>query len=276
VTDDVADGVNERAHEQVREVLPDYVLGALSLDLADEVGQHIAFCLSCQQLFETMVGSLVLLGPLEIPAAAVKERLFARIGDHRSNGVATLSPPAAPPPPASTAPLPEPERALPPRAPVALHPKRPPAWQLALVATLVALLCASGIWNFIQQRQLASQGEIARLLADPQAAHALTDTDLQTGAAGTIYAAPTGNVALVVVSRLPALNPDQRYQLWLFTESGTRESGGLFTVSEEGIGQVVVRAPQAFANYWAVAISAEPAAGSAEPTSALTLGGWIR
>ncbi len=90
MTDDVADGVNERAHEQVREVLPDYVLGALSLDLADEVGQHIAFCLSCQQLFETMVGSLVLLGPLEIPAAAVKERLFARIGDHRSNGVATL------------------------------------------------------------------------------------------------------------------------------------------------------------------------------------------
>jgi len=83
VTDDVADGVNERAHEQVRAVLPDYVLGALSLDLADEVGQHIAFCPSCQQLFETMVGSLALLGPLEIPAAAVKERLFARIGDHQ-------------------------------------------------------------------------------------------------------------------------------------------------------------------------------------------------
>lgn len=273
--------MNERAHEQFAEYLPDYLIGALEPTLSDEVGQHLALCTECQRSVELLLESLALLGPQEVAPAHVKGQLFARLGSRSPNGVMTL--PAPPqtqrvtPTPAPTPvsePLPHP--VAPPPAPISLASRRRWPWRLALVATLAILLGASGIWNVVQQRQLARQDTIARLIENPQAAHALTDTDLDTGATGTIYADPAGNAALVLVSRLPALPPDQQYQLWLFTESGDRVSGGLFTVGADGTGQALIAAPRTFTEYWAVAISAEPTGGSPAPTSALTLGGWIR
>ncbi|MGH2557820.1 MAG: anti-sigma factor [Thermomicrobiales bacterium] len=85
-----------------------------------------------------------------------------------------------------------------------------------------------------------------------------------------------GSAAFLLAHGLPALPSDQRYQIWLFTESGEQISAGSIAGGADGFVQGLIRAPESFAAYWAIGLSAEPYAGNAAPTAPLALGGWLR
>jgi len=151
-----------------------------------------------------------------------------------------------------------------------------PRWAAGLAA---GLLLAGGIGlGVLLQPRLANGDDgatIAALIEDSLAPRPLTDSQLPNPATGVVYAAPERREALLIALGLPGLADGRRYQVWLFTATGERLGGGLFDVDANGTGQILIAAPDAFAAYRAVGVSAEPAAGSAAPTSPLVLGGWI-
>jgi anti-sigma-K factor RskA len=93
-------------------------------------------------------------------------------------------------------------------------------------------------------------------------------------AQGVVYA-PTGSqIGLLCVYDMPALPEDQTYQVWLIKD-GQRESGGLFRVSQDGFGVLMLRPTRPLREYSAVGITVEPAGGSPGPTSPRVLGGSL-
>jgi anti-sigma-K factor RskA len=173
--------------------------------------------------------------------------------------------------------------AMPPPAPVVAE-RRPatpfgkplPRWALAAVSAAVLLVGSFTSWNYEFRAQLAQQMRIYALTSDPAAAHPLVDSDLSAPVSGVLYAEPTSTDAYLIANGLPALPPTQHYQVWLFTDDGKPIKAGSLTVGVEGEARALLETPAPFGDYFAVALSAEPQTGSAEPTAALTLGGVLQ
>ena len=157
---------------------------------------------------------------------------------------------------------------------------RQPAWWQrrapAMLATAaVLLIVALGFWNLRLQQMVDDDATIPRLIAN-SSIHPLTDGQLAPSARGVVFVNEAENRALLRVDGLPRLEDERRYQVWLFDEGGERTSAGLFAADSGGQVEVVIDPPRPITSYAAVAISAEPTTGSAAPTSALVLGGWLR
>jgi hypothetical protein len=71
---------------------------------------------------------------------------------------------------------------------------------------------------------------------------------------------------MLYAKEFPQLQPDQVYQLWL-TDNGERESGGLFTVDQNGTGVLVFPVTRPMDSLDSMGITPEPAGGSPGPTS---------
>jgi anti-sigma-K factor RskA len=81
-----------------------------------------------------------------------------------------------------------------------------------------------------------------------------------------------GEHGTLVVDKLPPLDEHQQYQLWLI-DDGTRTSGGVFSVKEDGYASLWVGAPKALGSYKRFGITIEPEGGSPEPTGIRVLAG---
>ena len=83
---------------------------------------------------------------------------------------------------------------------------------------------------------------------------------------GTVFYAPSCAAVTVDVTGLPALPADRTYQLWALSEQPTTTPRSLGVLPEAAAGQsqTVTQPTQPGEN--AVAITAEPAGGSASPT----------
>ncbi len=262
--------MNDVMHPNIQELLPDHAIGALEPAQAARVARHLEECPACRQALGDLLETVGLLAPVPVLPPRVRVALLERVAAREAVApvvASVVAPGVVAPPEVVPTPLP------------ARPPARPERWRrLAARGALAAaavLLLAFGGWNVALQRQLDQREAVVRLLDNPAAAHALTDGELPD-AQGVFYAVPDGDTALLLASGLPALPPDRRYQLWLFAEDGARESGGLFAVAADGTARVTLRDPAGFARYAAVAVSPEPAIGSAAPTGPLVLGGWIR
>ena len=82
------------------------------------------------------------------------------------------------------------------------------------------------------------------------------------GATGSVVIAPTGRAALVVAS-LPAAPAGKTYEAWVI-RNGAAAPAGLF---EGGARTTVVKLTERVPSGSTVAVTVEPAAGSAQPTS---------
>jgi anti-sigma-K factor RskA len=254
--------LSEPQHSDITELLPDYAIGALEDGDLWRVEAHLETCAQCLATFDQLLELVGVLSPVTAPGASVKLALFARSGLPLAAPVVSV--PAHDPeqaPPTTTS---EP-RTLPQRR---VHPAL-----VTLVAAGFLLLALGGAWSVLQQQELDDQREFVALLTDPDAAHPLTDSEVDTDASATFYSDPERDQGLLVGQDFPALENHQRYQIWLFTQSGERVDGGLFTPDENG---GVVEVIELFSDYWAVGVSVEPVNGSDAPTSPLILGGWIQ
>ena len=247
--------------EGIAELGGAYALGALEPEEVRELEEHLEQCPSCRaQLDADMaVAAALALAPASVePPGRLKVGLMAAA---RGQDPAALRPPWW-------------RRLFPSPTRVALG-----AASLASLAFVVALAWALTLQSALARppapvpvasepiQDLGPDGYVAR--ADMKR---LVGADTTPDARGWIYVDPAAGSALLVAYRLPPLEPDRAYQLWLVRD-GQRVSGGLFRVDAEGYGWLKVRAPQPMAVYTRAGITIEPLGGSPGPTGARVLGG---
>jgi anti-sigma-K factor RskA len=142
-----------------------------------------------------------------------------------------------------------------------------PAW-IWVSSLLILTLAVSNLFLWRQVRLLsASQAQVMRTVN-------LTGTEAAPGATGLLVISLNGQHGTLVVDDLPDLNDQWQYQLWLIDQSGSRTSGGVFSV-REGYGSVWVSSPQPLIHYPVFGVTVEPSGGSAAPTGEKVLGGEL-
>ena len=268
--------MNDTTQNTLMELLPAYALGALDAEETGFVERHLPGYPDCVAELTALRDDLALLAfsaPPVGPPSAAKVALFARLD--REAGAA--APPLAAP-----------------------QPRRLVGWRgsrAALAAVLIAGLLG---WATITQARLNAERQrlvataqqndrlaaqvsqlayIDTLLNDPNAAHPVSGppvAEYGLPAAGYVYIDPTSTIGLMLAYWLPTIAPDQRFQVWLITPDGARDSGGLFTADARGNAHVIINAPAPFAKYTSIGVTIEPAGGSSSPTTPRVSGGKIR
>lgn len=241
------------AENHVEELLPAYVLGSLDKDDVVDVTDHLAICPHCRQElqeYQELVGELALAVPEQTPAPQVKQQLMAQVQQKQdevassdsgeSTVVQTLQ-----------------------RHVAALTRRLAPAWTALSVILVLALSVSTFLlWQQVDELQHTQRG----LTTIP-----LSGTEAAPDATGIVVMSLDGEHGTLVVDRLPQLDEEQQYQLWLIKD-GERTDGGLFSVSDDGYSSLWVSAPDPLRTYTDFGITIEPAGGSPGPTGAKVLG----
>jgi hypothetical protein len=265
--------------DAVRDLAAGFVLGALEPAEMEAVRAHLADCPEPHPELAEMGGVLPYLAelpePLE-PSPALKGRLLAAIEAEVAAGRAPL---------AAAAPVPAPVPALPSAltlpAPISIdleRARRRPFLTRRLVLQAAAVLLvgvlAGGDLLLLGQRD-AAEGR-ARLLRDAIAAAGLpgtqvasiTGTPEQPAASGFVAISPASHAGYLVVEGLAALPSGRVYQAW-YVAGGVPRSAGLMAVSD-GLGLLALAGADPVE---VVALTVEPSAGSAQPTTPIVAAG---
>lgn len=257
-----------RIHDEIAELLPDYILGALPDDEVRRVAEHLDGCAVCRAEYDDALVTSSLLfdaGPVD---PAIREALVTRLSPDIETPVWSVpSDPLAGRRAAEPTP---PGRPL--QRPTPIFGR---ATRLAVVLAAAVMLTVGG-WAVVDRLGDDDGDRVAELTGNPAFAHPLTDTESGSAAEGVIYVDPSDDVAYVTATGLAPLPEGRGYQVWLFTKDGQQVSAGFLAVEADGSTEALVAAPHPFETFWAVGLSAEPLSGSAAPTGPLALGGWIR
>ena len=219
----------ELSHDEIRELLPAYALGAVPDDEEALIRAHIRTCEECMQEadgFAETSSKLALTGGTEsLPAGFADRVMAAAVGDR----------------PAS--------------APAAS--RRRPLWA---VLSGVAVLLIAAIVTF-QVVELQSDRK-----RQEQALLALTNDNALTleGKEGVRAAVvPNGVGSIFAASGLPEAPEGRTYQLWLMS-AGQPVSAGTFEIED---GLAVLEVAQPIEDYEDAAVTIERAGGAKEPTT---------
>ena len=254
--------------DQCEDLLPGYLLGALTPEEAAATAEHLHTCVQCQALqlaYEAVLDRLGEAVGLHTPPPTVRQSLMATVQ-------AELAPTVG-------------------RRRQEPHGRRR-AWTVRwgavwAVATAVLFLGlgwgAWQAWNMVTQMRANEQALGQQLDMQRQALAILTAADSRRvvlsaegrQARGVLLLRETTRDAVLIVLDLPQLQPDRGYQLWLAREGG-RDDGGVFQVDERGFGMLRIHAPNPLATYRAVGITEEPITGSPGPTSPRVIGSPLK
>ena len=229
----------------ITDLLPAYVLDALTdVELA-QVAEHLAICRTCQLEYESLqavADDLPLALAQTRPPDTVKTSLMHAI--HTAQAINQPVTQAA-----SGQRLSDLFRA------------RLPALGLLLIVLLA-------VGNLLLWRRLALVNQQA---LTPMRVVNIASTQNSAGAAGTLIMDPNGNYGTLVVDNLAALDTSHQYQVWL-VRGGQRISGGVFSVNPEGYASLEILAPMPLIQYDSIGVTVEPYGGSPGPTGAKVLG----
>lgn len=150
---------------------------------------------------------------------------------------------------------------------IALHRARAArsVWQLVAAACALVAIAVSG-WGYTQHRNAerassARSSTVQQLLQAPDLR--ASTTALAQGSGTVLYSAREHRVMLIGHG-LPTLSSGKTYQLWMLPSDGKAVSGGTFHTDQSGDAQVPVTGD--LTGVVRMAISVEPAGGSAQPT----------
>jgi anti-sigma-K factor RskA len=268
-------------HEQLRELLPAYALGALDADEQREVSAHVATCEECAAEVAALgrvVEGIGLDAEPVTPPPALKGRVIARIEREREGRVSSISrmpgPQAAPPRPWWSSGV-----AL--AASVALAVGASAyAWALR---SEVAVLRSDVAATADEAAQL--RGELATLRRNwvevTRAMNVLRAPDMlkvdlkgqanAPGANGRAFWSRTAGLTFTA-DNLPALPEGRVYQLW--TIRGSVATGaGTFAPDDRGSASITSPVSSGAEPPDAFGVTIEPAGGSATPTLPIVLVG---
>lgn len=216
----------DMSHEEIKDLLPAYALGALGAEELEILVRHMPTCDSCPRdlaEYRQALRTFPALVPQATPSPKVKERLMA-----------LLSPP----------------------------PRTAFSWRsFALAWTPLSLLLLAGVLavSFSLSNQLQTQQEATATVLN------LEGTEVAPQAQGIIFFVPQQKMAMLAVRGLPTPPPGWEYQLWLIRDN-ERHSGGTFVVDSQGRGYLFVRMPQDISTFPTAGITLEPVGGSSAPT----------
>ena len=207
-------------HQEARDLLGPYVLGALEPEEEREVERHLASCAACREEERGLRETHERLSGAAIARAAAPPSLKQRV-------LSALSPRDG----GGALPTGEPRRT------------RRLSW--------IAVAAAAAILVF------ALAGYSAGLFGSTQTA-SLAPTEIAPRAGGELKVRDSGPVAeaTLEVWGLPRCNSREYYELW-FGREGGRVSAGTFKVDEEGRGTLSVSAPKLDGGYERVGITLE-------------------
>jgi anti-sigma-K factor RskA len=235
-------------HETIQGLIPAYALAATDPDESQAVEMHLPSCADCRVLladYRRLGEDLLFAVPAMAAPAGLTERMQRRLA-------------------------PAPREAAP--GPWWARPRLRPA-VFALGAAVLLLAVTNFYWfgrvKGLEQRA-AGPAVTASWLADAAAIPLRADGS-GAWAQGVVYAPKGAQPALLCVYGMPALPAGKTYQVWLIKDL-RRDSGGLFQVSPDGFGLLVLRPERPLSEYSAVGITVEPAGGSPGPTSPRVLG----
>ena len=146
-------------------------------------------------------------------------------------------------------------------------------WTFASGSVAAALLIAL-LWFSVRDRELESQlaRERANLTRVRQAFAFLNEPETKQVIFGK--GEPRGNVfvnprtgVLLIASNLPPLPVGKTYELWVIPKGGAPKPAGLFQSDREGTAIYIQSGALDLAATGAVAVTVEPDAGSAQPTT---------
>lgn len=255
--------MNEARHEELRNLLPEYLLGQVSPEDREELESHLRGCEGCREEVRALGEVLTRLAqgvPQVSPPPGLWERLRREAG-------------------------------APPR-----RRRVVPAWPALAAGILLGLagVVVGGV-GWVQGRaqlarverrlaavELSLQEAQRRVEWLAQVAHAqMVSTYMAvTGEAkpmpvraaegaspvwGMLVIHPEGRMAVLMVEGLASPGPGRVYQVWLVRD-GRRESGGTFLPNEAGWAEVLLEPPRPLWNYHRIGVTVEPEGGSPSPT----------
>jgi len=227
--------------EELEELLPAYVLGALNPDETAAVARHMRGCgKHAESLddYDAVVDGLSISVPQVDPPAHLRARLLA-----------------------STA---TPRRVERRRAWL--------GWAVAGLAVVVAIV--SGVWAVSLQsekdEQIASRARLVELAGRPDAI--MVPLSAPEGGASKGVLIYAGTDAAVWAVALPTLENNEVFECWWVGEDNDRVSGGAFR-SVGGVGVWFIPAPMDAEEYHVLGITLEPKSGNSEPQGPQVLAG---
>lgn len=230
-------------NEELIELLPAYVLGALEPDERRAVERALSANPDAQALlaeYESSAALLAALAPLRPAPEHLQADLAARLAARHQ--------------------LQQQEK-RPWRAPRAL-----------LVAAALLIVLIGGVIAGLLLSGDDSETDGARALYNELAAldgarrFAVVPGDVKPDVSGDLVAAPDGARAVIRVEALPVLTEQNIFQLWLVDDQGVRSSGGLFRQArDEEVMYIEIPLAAPFELYQGFGVSLEPAGGSPYP-----------
>lgn len=236
-------------HEALRESIPAFAIGALDLEEADEVREHLRECEECGRLllvYEPCRHALDVAAPDVATPSGFEARLV-----QRATGVQASSVPR------------QGRKWLPARLP----------WALTAVSLAVALLLGGRVWqlNDALTRQRTAEARVAALMAGPDVIELEMESSWRSYQ-GWIYMSPERDAAVVVMDGLHRLPEGSVYQIWL-NAPGHKDSGGTFVPVQDGAVQVYLSPRDGLQEYESLGVTIEPEGGSPGPTTRRVIGG---
>jgi anti-sigma-K factor RskA len=235
----------------VIELLPAYTLDCLDEEDMLLVTEHLAVCPTCRAelaSYQGVADQLAMAVPCSEPPTDLRRRLMAHVQPARPRAISQ-------PRPTWWQQLGRSLRAL-----------QHPAWGVASLALILALVASNVLlWQQVNRPGIAFNVQGMRSLA-------LVGTASAPEASGIVVISTDGEYGTLVVDNLPTLDKTQQYQLWL-VQDGTRTSGAVFSVGQDGYGSKPILAPEPLTHYSSFGITVEPAGGSPHPTGVKVLGG---
>jgi len=239
-------GIVKTDDGHVAEWLPAYALNILTPEETSRVAGHLATCPACRaelRAYLLTVDELPLALAQTAPRPELKDHLMSEIRSRKAKSV-------------PTSPI-----TIWQRLAVFLR-RSAPAWAMALILVLA-------VGNLLLWRRL---NQVTTRQATSMRVFALANTADSPRASGSLVLGPSGRYGSLVVDRLPKLDAEHQYQVWLIKD-GQRTSGGVFSVGPGGYAAVELHAPVPLIEYQAIGVTVEPAGGSPGPTGAKVLGG---
>lgn len=222
--------------------------------------------MSCEELRE--YHELYAMGVLEAPEADELRAHLARPGDPCVANVIAAR--ASVTFLALAAPLAEPPRRLRARVVAMVQPRQTPWSWIAVAAGLVAAMVWFGVTERgIVRRQaieLARLNEILAFVNDPAARQLTFGEGAPRPPRGKVFVDPAKGVLLMASNLTPAPS-GKIYEMWIIPKTGNPAPAGLFQAEPGGTATHVRRGPVNLATTAAIAVTLEPEAGSAAPTS---------
>ena len=235
------------SENHVLDLLPAYVVDALTDEETGRVAEHLAGCQTCQielARLQQVADELPLALAQTNPPPRVKDSLLRAIRSRQVEATPAI---------------------------------QETTWQklagllrMPLPAIGFALIVLLGLGNVFLLRQL----NLANQTTTPMQVIALANTQNAPGAVGTLIMNQPGDYGTLVVDKLAALDSAHQYQVWLL-KGGQRVSGGVFSVNPDGYSSLELMAAKPLAQYDSVGITIEPFGGSPGPTGSKVLGGSI-